>query len=219
MSKPVRKQRITSFALDGFAETEKTADTRKTINTRLKRLITIARELFFRFGIKRVSVEEICREANVSKMTFYKYFKNKDAIAIHILDEIYGNAFKKLDRIMVQDLPFDAKMRQIVTYKMELTNDLGKDFIREIMLDEDSECGKFLIQKRGESYQHARKIYTDARKRGDIRSDIKIDFIMVVVEYMGKVLLDKNVQDPYPDMAQSLKELFNLLFYGMLSRK
>jgi AcrR family transcriptional regulator len=33
--------------------------------------------LFSQFGTKRVTIEEICRTAGVSKVTFYKHFKNK----------------------------------------------------------------------------------------------------------------------------------------------
>ena len=40
-------------------------------------ILRTAEDLFMQFGYDRVSVEEICREANVSNVTFYKYFKNK----------------------------------------------------------------------------------------------------------------------------------------------
>ena len=33
-------------------------------------LLKIARELFWKHGFKRVSIEEICQKASVSKMTF-----------------------------------------------------------------------------------------------------------------------------------------------------
>ena len=46
-------------------------------NKKIQQLVTTAQELFMRHGIRRVTVEEICSEANISKMTFYKYFKNK----------------------------------------------------------------------------------------------------------------------------------------------
>jgi AcrR family transcriptional regulator len=41
-------------------------------NLKLARIASTAEKLFMKFGIRRVSVEEICREASVSKMTFYK---------------------------------------------------------------------------------------------------------------------------------------------------
>ena len=51
-------------------------------------IIQAGRHLFWKYGMKRVSIEEICREAGVSKMTFYKYFANKTALALYILKTV-----------------------------------------------------------------------------------------------------------------------------------
>ena len=195
------------------------ADNRKTINTRLKKLVSVARELFFRFGIRRVSVEEICRKANVSKMTFYKYFKNKDDIAIHIIDSMYGRAFKEIDAIMAQDTPFDDRMKQLMAYKIKLAKDFSKEFIKEIMMDMDSECGRFLAKKKEETYGKARQIYSEAQKKGEIRQDIKIDFIMYMMDNIGKLFAEKYILDMYPDMTDLMNDVFNMVFYGLLERK
>ena len=45
-------------------------------------LFSTAKNLFFKFGLRRVSVEEICIKASVSKMTFYRNFNNKEHIAV-----------------------------------------------------------------------------------------------------------------------------------------
>ena len=44
-----------------------------------------AKTLFWKYGMARVTVEEICREAGVSKMTFYRNFKNKNEVAKQVL--------------------------------------------------------------------------------------------------------------------------------------
>ena len=46
-------------------------------NIKYNQILTKGKELFWKYGIKRVAIEEICKQAHVSKMTFYKYFKNK----------------------------------------------------------------------------------------------------------------------------------------------
>ena len=51
-------------------------------------LLNTARKLFVAHGIKRVTVEEICRTADTSKMTFYRFFRNKDEIAKAVIDRI-----------------------------------------------------------------------------------------------------------------------------------
>lgn len=185
---------------------------------KFKALIQTARDLFFRHGIKRVTVEEICQKAGVSRMMFYRYFRNKEAIAMYTLDQLYSDAWGKVDEILAEDIPFEEKIKQIATMKMEMVDEYSREFFNELLANEDSECGKLLIQKRKESYESTRKIYTDAQERGDIRKDIKIDFIMFVMEYLAEIIQDERVQSMYPDMSQLVHEMFALLFYGMLSR-
>jgi AcrR family transcriptional regulator len=185
---------------------------------KFKALIQTARDLFFRHGIKRVTVEEICQKAGVSRMMFYRYFRNKDAIAMYILDQLYSDAWSKFDEILAEDIPFEEKIRRIAVVKMEMVDEYSREFLNELLADEDSECGKLLMKKRKESYEFTRKIYTDAQERGDIRKDIKIDFIMFVMEHLVEIIQDERVQSMYPDISQLVHEMFALLFYGMLSR-
>ena len=52
---------------------------------KVSQIMLAAKDLFWKFGIRKVSIEEICSKANVSKVTFYKYFENKIDLAIFIL--------------------------------------------------------------------------------------------------------------------------------------
>ena len=64
-----------------------------------EQLIQAAEALFVKHGMRRVAVEEICRQAGVSKPTFYKYFENKAALARRI-DELWiEEALQRIDEI------------------------------------------------------------------------------------------------------------------------
>ena len=69
------------------------------ISKKQQQIIETAEELFFRHGIKRVTVEEICQKASVSKMTFYKYFANKNDLAEHIILRIFEQVEEKLSNL------------------------------------------------------------------------------------------------------------------------
>ena len=74
-------------------------------NKKYQLIIETARDLFMRYGIKRVTVEEICKTAGVSKMTFYKHFKNKLDLALFILNKEFEKGISRYKRIMDQDVP------------------------------------------------------------------------------------------------------------------
>ena len=62
-------------------------------------LFSTAKNLFFKFGLRRVSVEEICKKASVSKMTFYRNFNNKEHIAIIILKDFLNDRCGRRDAV------------------------------------------------------------------------------------------------------------------------
>ena len=190
----------------------------KPSSPKFRKLVQTARDLFFRHGIKRVTIEEICEKAGVSRMMFYRYFRNKDGIAMYTLEQLYSDAWSKFDEILAEDIPFEEKIRRIAVVKMEMADEYSMEFLNEFLADEDSECGRLLMKKRKETYEFTRKIYADAQERGDIRKDIRVDLIMFMMEYSLEILRDERVQSMYPDMSELVREIFALLFYGILSR-
>jgi len=50
-----------------------------------KNIIKTAGEMFFRLGIRSVSIDDICRELGMSKKTFYVYFASKDELIEQML--------------------------------------------------------------------------------------------------------------------------------------
>jgi AcrR family transcriptional regulator len=50
-----------------------------------ERIISTAQALFGRFGLKKTTLDEIIRRANVAKGTFYKYFSNKEVLFMEIV--------------------------------------------------------------------------------------------------------------------------------------
>ena len=55
------------------------ADTRE-------RIVATAQALFARFGLRKTTMEEIVRRANVAKGTFYKYFSNKEVLFLEVVE-------------------------------------------------------------------------------------------------------------------------------------
>jgi AcrR family transcriptional regulator len=56
---------------------------------KMQDILDSARSLFWKHGIRRITIEEICEKAGVSKMTCYKYFSNKTAIARYLIEEMF----------------------------------------------------------------------------------------------------------------------------------
>jgi AcrR family transcriptional regulator len=57
-----------------------------------ERILQAARELFYRDGIRAVSVEAVAAAAGTNKMTLYRHFASKDALVAEYLRELSGRA-------------------------------------------------------------------------------------------------------------------------------
>jgi AcrR family transcriptional regulator len=183
-------------------------------------IVRTARSLFFKFGFKRVSVDEICKKADVSKMTFYKYFADKEALIVHLLDLVYKEGLAKFKETISGPGPFAAKMQRWVEIKAELGRQYGREFIEELLHDPDSACAAFITQKSAEAMHTAMQVYTAAQAKGEIRKDIKIELIVYLLDTMReKIMADPKLPALYPDLYQLNNDLFSIFFYGIVPRK
>ncbi|RKY46233.1 MAG: hypothetical protein DRP91_09295, partial [Candidatus Neomarinimicrobiota bacterium] len=114
---------------------------------KIDKIVETGKKLFYRYGIKKVSVEEICKEAGISKATFYKYFKNKVDLALFILREIFDNAWKEYCDIVNSNDPFNMKMEKIIKWKGEMMNIFSQDFIKELVNSDVKEIRDYINQE------------------------------------------------------------------------
>lgn len=82
-------------------------------------LLAAAKRLFWKHGIKRVSVEDISSEAGLSKMTFYRNFANKEAIAYELMQSLTEAGHARFIEIMDQDEPLPVRLRSMIKMKLE----------------------------------------------------------------------------------------------------
>ncbi len=184
-----------------------------------KQLIHTGRELFWKYGIKRVTVEEICREAGVSKMTFYKHFSNKNELVRTIIHEITEEALNKYRELMDRDIPFEEKVRETLKMKFEGTDQMSQEFLSDYIPHAEPEMQKFVHERMAQVMQIVVEDYVKAQQRGDIRKDIKIGFILWFLNKMFDMIGDEELEKMYENPREMIMELVNFFFYGILPRK
>lgn len=188
-------------------------------NIKQKQIIETGRSLFWRFGIRRVTIEEICLEAKVSKMTFYKYFQNKIDLVKHILDVMTEERMLKYRLIMDQDIPFSEKVNQTIQLKMAHTSDLSQAFYLDIHKNADPELLAYMDQKMQETVHPILMDYIEAQNQGEVRPDIKPEFILYFINQMREMARDESLIDLYETPQALIMELTKFFFYGILPRR
>lgn len=67
-------------------------------------------ELFSRYGIKSVSIDDICRELNISKKTFYVYYAQKTDLVEALLDGGVQHFMEKIKAVNAQQSILESLM-------------------------------------------------------------------------------------------------------------
>jgi len=188
-------------------------------NIKFQQIVKTGKSLFWKFGINRVSIEEICREANVSKMTYYKYFKNKPELVKYILKKYTDEAWDKYYEIMNKDIPYSQKIKQTIVLKMDQTDHMSSEFFKDFHKNADPDLKLFFNELTNKSLQTIKADYIIAQKEGNIRQDINPDFIMYFLNHMLAVLArDESLINLYPNPQDLIYELINFFFYGIMPR-
>lgn len=180
-------------------------------------ILDTAQPLFWKHGVKRVSVEEICKEAGVSKMTFYRNFKNKMELIEQIMKELFQHGLKEYNAVMNQDIPFAQKIEQIILKKFENTEDLSQEFIQEMYINGDEKIQKMIIEFTNATLIQFKNDMLEAQKKGYIRKDIKIELLMKMREVMANVMADDAFIALYKTPQEAIIEITRFYFYGMMN--
>ena len=187
-------------------------------NQKRKKIIAVGRELFWKYGFKRVTIEEICTEAKVSKMTYYKFFSNKMELIKTILDELFNESISSYRKIMDSDIPFSEKITRQIEMKMEGTADMSSEFANDLLLHAEPELLELYTRKKEEVLQMVFSDYTEAQKKGEIRKDVKPEFLIYFLNHIYEMLEDEKLVQLYNNPNEMAMELTRFFFYGILDR-
>jgi AcrR family transcriptional regulator len=171
-------------------------------------LIQTGEALFVKHGMRRVTVEEICRQAGVSKPTFYKYFENKAALARCIDDLWIEETLHRIDGIEDSEAPFPEKLKQILSIKQELAARPGPEFLEDLIhLDVDL----------SNALRRVMRFLVKAQQKGDIRVDVRPEVLMAAFNLLNSMQHDPRIRDLYEDAETLAGDVFKLFHYGALS--
>ena len=186
------------------------------VSKKYQDIMATGKELFWKYGMKRVTVEEICEEAKVSKMTFYKYFSNKDELALAIIRSMIDETMKEFTNLMESDVPFREKVKGTVNLKMKQAGNISKEFLSDLHTGDHPELRAYLETKTKENLDMLIAYYRKAQEKGEIRKEIKIEFMIYILNQMIAMASDEKLTNLYNTGGELVMELTNLFFYGVL---
>ncbi len=184
------------------------------------RILEKGTELFFRYGVKTVTMDAIASELGISKKTIYQHFPDKDSMVYEVVKSFVEQDMKKWEEL--------DKLYSNVIEKMFKSFEMVKDMLVQMNPRLLFEIQKFfptafqLFKNHGEKYINENLIadFKKGAQFGYFRNDI--DFELLARLRMAEVDLAFN-PDFYPNNKLSLYDtqltLMDIFMRGILTEK
>lgn len=189
-----------------------------TIGTTSKKyliIVSTARGLFWKHGFRRVSIEELCVKAQVSKMTFYKFFPNKIELAKEVFRRESQAGVANFKSILHQQNSPSETLKKIVQLKLEGSSEISSEFLYDFYEDNTEGLKDFVVEISHSSWRQIVEEIRDAQRKKIFTNAIKPELLIYLAQAMGSLVTNKELLVHYDNPHQLITELTHLMAYGI----
>lgn len=179
-----------------------------------ERLLQKAEVLFLKYGYKSVSMDHIAQEANVSKMTIYKYYPSKDTLFIEVLKTITDRHFEIIELRLAALTHSMDKIQCLYDYSLSNANVIPESLIREIM--ERSNVLEAISQYK---QQWTSNMWQSLLKQGIESGDLRpldTEMVALILMNLPMVFMKTDFFSSPEQINRVLKTFYDFIQYGLL---
>lgn len=175
-------------------------------------VIEAARKLFHQFGFKKVSMDEIAKEAGVTKKTIYMYFNSKEELLKYFIQEEITNMEKIVDQVEKKQLDFFETVNQAIYEILQYRK--HQDFLNIIAREAEWLKNPIIIDSLsmidGKIQNYIRNKLQKAKEKGYIDYiDLDITTFLIYKMYIA-LIIEWNTNEKELDeqmLAQTISEI------------
>lgn len=186
-----------------------------SVNKKHDAIQKTARDLFWKHGFKRVSVEEICEKAGVSKMTYYKHFPNKIELAKTVFNRVVEEGEQKIKQILAENSKASEKIRKIILLKVEGTHDISPEFMQDFYLGTEPELKLYVEERSRQAWDLLIVDFKKAQENGIFRKDFKPELLIKIQYKLSELFNDESLLKMYKSQQEMILDFANLIVYGI----
>jgi AcrR family transcriptional regulator len=184
--------------------------------TKIEIIEQTARELFWKHGFKKVSIDEICKKAQVSRKTFYTYYPNKNALVIRIMKLITDSIFSDSQAVVDSEASFSEKIDRLLKIKYLANKNFSIEFATDFFHPDSTEILKFFNELTQKSLAFTRNFYEQAQQKGEMNPNLNIDFVMWMMQKQLEIITSDEALKMFADAEIMTKQLSQLMIYGVM---
>lgn len=167
-----------------------------------KRITNGCLELFFKYGIKSVSIDNISCHSCISKKTFYQHFKNKEEVIEEITDELLRRHKQSIYETLEESSDILCKLININNRILSQFRTCNQRFIYDLKKYNPKIFKKFLEFRDLQFDNIISDLIKQGKEEGLIKKEIdehiilELYFNRITAIVEGSILSEKHITDP-----------------------
>ncbi|MCR4396012.1 MAG: TetR/AcrR family transcriptional regulator, partial [Candidatus Saccharicenans sp.] len=135
------------------------------------RILERSRELFFKYGYSRLSMDELAEDLGISKATVYRYFPDKEALLRAVMVETREQVLSQLQAIVRDDkLPVKARLTAYLEFISRFMSGLSRDFIKDLRQKLPDLWKEMDAFRRQQVFPLVSEVILEGVRKGEIKS-------------------------------------------------
>ncbi|MFZ3589534.1 TetR/AcrR family transcriptional regulator [Bacillus sp. DJP31] len=173
--------------------------------------------LFSEYGLKDVKITDIAKLANVSQVTIYNHFENKEQLFRETLIDYTNRKFEEYQGLLLNtSIPFQERIEQYILDKIKSAEEIYPDII-ETALVKDDELRSFLQHfSQTKAIPLFVQFIKEGQDTGKINSELSLEVILFYLQMLS------NEASTYSKIVTNgntfAKELLHMFFYGLIGK-
>ena len=180
------------------------------MDSEIRELIQKISAIYFRYGIKSITMDDLARELGMSKKTLYQFFSDKEDVVSHVI-QFHIESQECGIREMLSDVNLNAidHLLHMSKYIAEHLKHMNPSVAYDLQKYYPSAWDKLISFKRDHVYEKIMENIQSGVKEGLYLEDLNYEIIANLYVDMMEMLSSGN----YPQMERfSHEELFRTLF-------
>jgi AcrR family transcriptional regulator len=142
-------------------------------------LISRISDLFIRYGIKNIVMDDIARELGISKKTLYNSFENKADILIKVVQHVLIHEFTELDKLICQKLNAIDQLQIIATYTINTLLKVNPILPYQLQKYYPQVSSKLISQRREYIQKRIKQNFSLGIEQGFYRENFDVEIVAV----------------------------------------
>lgn len=182
-------------------------------------IVKIAQQQFIEQGYQNTTIEAICTAANITKNDFHLFFEDKVALTFAVTTALFDYYHGKYAQSFESNIPFTAKLEEVLAIQIAASKDNTFKFVYYLKRHGPESIQDLIEEKSAENTTLLLHHFEQAQKDGDLRKDIRIDFMLFMLFELVDILDKPSLQAMYNSPEEAWVEILKYHFYGSVGKK